>query len=158
MEGQRALVHSICSRRRQVHISSSSDSQPTNPLILHSCYREYIMEFMAVWFTKLYNWVIVVPKWMLLFASGSVASLVIGLLHGKPKNEAPVPAVPKPTVRTAAAASAQASSSSRSSTTPKVAVGTARASAPPAAANTDSEHESSAPAKRTSTRQRKAKK
>ena len=114
------------------------------------------MEFMAVWFTKIYNWVVIVPKWMLLFASGSVASLVIGLLHGKPK-EAPAPTVTKPAVR-AAVSGAQASPNPKPSSKPKSAVGTARASAPPAAANTDSEHESSAPAKRTSARQRKAKK
>jgi len=114
------------------------------------------MEFMAIWFTKIYDWVVLVPRWMLLFASGSVASVVIGLLHGKPK-EAPAPAITKPAVR-AAVAGTQAPSSAKSGSTPKSAVGTARASAPPAAANTDSEHESSAPAKRTSARQRKAKK
>ncbi|KIM46519.1 hypothetical protein M413DRAFT_441609 [Hebeloma cylindrosporum] len=109
--------------------------------------REYIMEFMAVWFTKIYNWVIIIPKWMLLFASGSIASVLIGLLHGKPKQPAPVPGVTKPTIPAAVARA------------PKAAVKTARTSAPPATANgTDSEHDSSAPTKRTSARQRKAKK
>ena len=119
---------------------------------------------MAIWFTKIYNCIVIVPKWMLLLVSGSIASVLIGLLHGKSSTTqvpAPVPAVTKPTAPIAptAASGTKAPSSPSPSRKPKAPAGTtARSSVPPATANTDSEHESSAPSKRTSARQRKAKK
>ncbi|KAF8645480.1 hypothetical protein AX16_007765 [Volvariella volvacea WC 439] len=43
--------------------------------------REYIMDFLATWLTKIYNITILVPRWVLFLVSGSIGSLVIGLMH-----------------------------------------------------------------------------
>ncbi|KAF8914277.1 hypothetical protein CPB84DRAFT_1742067 [Gymnopilus junonius] len=42
---------------------------------------EYIMDFMATWMTKLYNTFVIIPRWMMIIASGGIASLLIGFLH-----------------------------------------------------------------------------
>lgn len=44
------------------------------------------MDFLAVWLTRIYNAVILVPRWLLFVLSGSVASVVINFLH---KSSAP---------------------------------------------------------------------
>ncbi|KAF8969393.1 hypothetical protein BDZ97DRAFT_1795371 [Flammula alnicola] len=104
---------------------------------------EWIMDFQAKWFTKIYNTVTIVPRWALLFFSGSIGSVIIGLLHRPSKKAAPA-AQPKAKPITPAVSSASATSTSTT------------AKAVPSAPTTDSEHESSAaPAKRTSARQRK---
>ncbi|KAF8204767.1 hypothetical protein BJ912DRAFT_939257 [Pholiota molesta] len=55
--------------------------------------REWIMDFQAKWLTFIYDWVVLVPKWMLLLASGSLASILIGLMH----RNSPSPAEPSAT-------------------------------------------------------------
>ncbi|KAF5321765.1 hypothetical protein D9619_000584 [Psilocybe cf. subviscida] len=102
--------------------------------------REHIMDFQAKWFTIIYNYVSLVPKWALLFLSGSLASVFIGLLH-------------KSDAKKAAAVTARTVKAEPKAGTPAP-VATTKASA------VDSERESSAsPAgKRTSTRLRKNKK
>lgn len=103
------------------------------------------MDFQAKWFTFFYDWLVLVPKWLLVLASGSLASVLISFMHKSP------PASPTPAVKpTAPAPSTSAPSVKSSKTKP------ASKAATPAPA-TDSEREASAaPAKRTSTRQRKA--
>ncbi|KDR84092.1 hypothetical protein GALMADRAFT_55661 [Galerina marginata CBS 339.88] len=109
--------------------------------------REYIMEFMAVWFTKIYDVVVHVPRWLMMLLSGGLASIVIGLLH-------------RPSKKAAAAAAAKAKTQVQATSTPKTAAPTNAAPSSITPANTDSEHETTAaaPTKRTSTRQRKNKK
>ncbi|CAA7260140.1 unnamed protein product [Cyclocybe aegerita] len=115
---------------------------------------EYIMDFLATCLTKIYNLVVLVPKWVLLLASGSLASVIIGLLHRpsqkkvakKPKAKPEHVAVP-----------ASGSGSGTEKAGPSSA--SVSKSATPAPAVTDSERESSAPpGKRQSARQRKNKK
>ncbi|KAF9462069.1 hypothetical protein BDZ94DRAFT_1290529 [Collybia nuda] len=43
--------------------------------------REFIMDFLAVWMTKVYNTFILIPRWLLFVLSGSAASVVINILH-----------------------------------------------------------------------------
>jgi len=50
--------------------------------------REYILDFFAIWLTKIYNVTMLVPRWMFVFASGTLASLIIGALH-KPSKAKP---------------------------------------------------------------------
>jgi len=116
---------------------------------------EYIMDFLAVWFTKIYNVAVRIPKWILLLVTGSIGSLLIGLLHKPSKKdkeaiaakekEAAVQQELKKLLRptNSVASGTRASTSKASSVVPA----------------TDSERESSAtPAKRSSARQRKNKK
>ncbi|KAI0677258.1 hypothetical protein C8Q78DRAFT_960338 [Trametes maxima] len=56
--------------------------------------REWVLHYYAVALTYIFNFVNRFPRWMLMIASGAVASLVMRLLHKNP--EAPVPA-PAPT-------------------------------------------------------------
>lgn len=62
----------------------------TKPMTL-SKLREYIMDFFAVWLTKIYNAMILIPRWLLFVISGSIASIAINFLH-KPAAAAPKPA------------------------------------------------------------------
>lgn len=48
-------------------------------------YSEYILDFFAVWLTKFYNTVTLIPRWLLVFASGTIGSLLISVLHKPPK-------------------------------------------------------------------------
>ncbi|KAF5388042.1 hypothetical protein D9615_000708 [Tricholomella constricta] len=43
--------------------------------------REYIMDFLAVVLTKIYDTAILVPRWLLFVISGSIASFLINFLH-----------------------------------------------------------------------------
>ncbi|KAI0797113.1 hypothetical protein C8Q75DRAFT_743507 [Abortiporus biennis] len=52
---------------------------------------EYIMHYFAVFLTKLYNVMVVIPKWLLMIISGAVASLVMRLMHSNPESELPKP-------------------------------------------------------------------
>ncbi|KAJ3516144.1 hypothetical protein NLJ89_g1300 [Agrocybe chaxingu] len=115
---------------------------------------EYIMDFLATWLTKIYNIVVLVPKWVLLLASGSLASVIIGLLHRPSQKKV----VKKPKSKPApVAVPASGSGSGTEKVGPASASGSK--SATPASAVTDSERESSAPpGKRQSARQRKNKK
>lgn len=49
-------------------------------------YSEHILDFFAVWLTKIYNVTILIPRWLLVFGSGTIGSLVIGFLHKSPPN------------------------------------------------------------------------
>lgn len=113
------------------------------------------MDFLAVWFTKIYNVAVRIPKWILLLVTGSIGSLLIGLLHKPSKKdkeaiaakekEAAVQQELKKLLRptNSVASGTRASTSKASSVVPA----------------TDSERESSTtPAKRSSARQRKNKK
>ncbi|KAF9006746.1 hypothetical protein BDQ17DRAFT_1352322 [Cyathus striatus] len=65
--------------------------------------REYIMDFIATWTTKIYNLVVMVPRWMLMLISGGIASMLI-TAQSQTKRETPAPATAKAPV---AASSAQ---------------------------------------------------
>ena len=45
------------------------------------------MDFFAVWLTRIYNVTLLIPRWMLVFASGTLASVIIGLLHKTPPTQ-----------------------------------------------------------------------
>ncbi|KAJ6536732.1 hypothetical protein DFH09DRAFT_1178621 [Mycena vulgaris] len=61
--------------------------------------REFVLEWFAVWMTKIYLLTVRVPRWLMLLVSGSIASFAINLLHGwGGKKAAPTP---KPAVRPA---------------------------------------------------------
>lgn len=100
------------------------------------------MEYQARWFTFTYNWLVLVPKWMLVLISGSLGSVLISVMH----KASPAP---KPKAKPIAPVQSSATATPAKSTKPNKA-------ATPAPA-TESEREASAPpAKRTSARQRKA--
>ncbi|KAJ7462073.1 hypothetical protein FB451DRAFT_1267705 [Mycena latifolia] len=44
--------------------------------------REFVLEWFAVWMTKMYLVVVKVPRWIMLLVSGSIASFAINLFHG----------------------------------------------------------------------------
>ncbi|KAF4619723.1 hypothetical protein D9613_004943 [Agrocybe pediades] len=113
---------------------------------------EYIMVFLAIWFTKLYNVLVLIPKWLMFILSGGLASLILSLMH-RPSKKAAVPG----SATTSSAQPATAVSSSSSSKTSGIKSGKAVGSS--SIANTDGEQDASAsPAKRSSARQRKNKK
>ncbi|KAF8806259.1 hypothetical protein BYT27DRAFT_7168667 [Phlegmacium glaucopus] len=64
--------------------------------------REHILDFFAVWLTKFYNITILIPRWILVFGSGTVASLVIGYLHRTPQGGPAVATQPQSEPTTAA--------------------------------------------------------
>jgi len=111
------------------------------------------MDFFAIWMTKIYNVLVLIPKWLMFLLSGGVASLVLSLMHRPSKKTAVPKGVAKPALKSA-------------TTTPTSSNPTAIKNGKKAAsgsqitpANTDSEQEILAsPAKRTSARQRKIKK
>ncbi|KAG5634531.1 hypothetical protein H0H81_001639 [Sphagnurus paluster] len=43
--------------------------------------REYVLNFLAVVFTKFYDTMIMIPRWMMFILSGGIASVMINLLH-----------------------------------------------------------------------------
>ncbi|KAG6812091.1 hypothetical protein H0H92_004391 [Tricholoma furcatifolium] len=51
--------------------------------------REWMMDYLAFVLTKVYNTFIMVPRWLLLLLSGSVASFLINLLHKTPATPTP---------------------------------------------------------------------
>ncbi|KAJ7265473.1 hypothetical protein B0H12DRAFT_1201071 [Mycena haematopus] len=53
--------------------------------------REFILEYFAIWMTKIYNLVVRIPRWIMLVVSGSVASFAINLFHGFGKKTPPPP-------------------------------------------------------------------
>ncbi|KAG6868133.1 hypothetical protein C0993_007337 [Termitomyces sp. T159_Od127] len=53
--------------------------------------REWILDYLALIMTKVYNVVILFPRWLLFVISGSIASVIINILH-KPQ---PTPAAPR---------------------------------------------------------------
>ncbi|KAJ7181643.1 hypothetical protein C8R43DRAFT_969771 [Mycena crocata] len=62
--------------------------------------REFVLEYFAIWMTKVYLLTIRVPRWVMLLVSGSIASFAINLFHGWGGNKA---ASAKPVVRPATA-------------------------------------------------------
>jgi len=46
---------------------------------------EYILDFFAIWLTKFYNTVTLIPRWLLVVGSGTVGSIIINILHRNPK-------------------------------------------------------------------------
>ncbi|KAG9218767.1 hypothetical protein CCMSSC00406_0001119 [Pleurotus cornucopiae] len=46
--------------------------------------REYLMEYLAVVLTRIYNVTVLIPNWMLLLLSGGVASVLLKFLHRNP--------------------------------------------------------------------------
>ncbi|KAK7062246.1 hypothetical protein R3P38DRAFT_2834257 [Favolaschia claudopus] len=64
--------------------------------------REFVMEYLAIGMTKMYNVVVRVPRWLMIVISGSIASFAINLFHGFGKKDTPPP---KRTVPQAGAAS-----------------------------------------------------
>ena len=67
-------------------------------------YSEYILDFFAVWLTKIYNVTLLIPRWLLVFGSGTIASLLVGFLHKTPPNP-PVATQSQSTVSTTTTAS-----------------------------------------------------
>ncbi|KAG6891310.1 hypothetical protein C0992_009191 [Termitomyces sp. T32_za158] len=64
--------------------------------------REWILDYLAFILTKVYNVMILLPRWLLFIISGSIASVILNILH-KPL---PTPAVPRQNQTTPAAAAA----------------------------------------------------
>ena len=95
------------------------------------------MDHFAIVLTKIYNWTVVVPRWILLLLSGTVGSILVNLMH-------------KPGKQTAQAIEAQ----KRSQAQEKQSV--EQGSGPVSAPATDTEGGTSAQASRTTPRQRKA--
>ncbi|KAH0587995.1 hypothetical protein J132_10436 [Termitomyces sp. J132] len=50
--------------------------------------REWILDYLALIMTKIYNVVILFPRWLLFIISGSIASVVINFLHKPPPTPA----------------------------------------------------------------------
>lgn len=48
--------------------------------------REYLMDFLAIWLTRIYNVTVKLPKWLLFIISGSIASFAINLMHRPSKS------------------------------------------------------------------------
>lgn len=78
------------------------------------------MDWLAIALTKVYNVMVVIPRWLLLLISGGLASGLVNLLHrnsssnAAPQTVAPVaPATQAPS--TASATSSKATSSGKSS-------------------------------------------
>lgn len=69
-----------------------------------TCLREFVLEYFAIWMTKLYLLTIRVPRWIMLLVSGSIASFAINLFHGWGAKK--TAAAPKPAARPAAAVAA----------------------------------------------------
>ncbi|KAJ7167746.1 hypothetical protein C8R46DRAFT_1350699 [Mycena filopes] len=85
--------------------------------------REFVLEYFAIWMTKIYLVVVRIPRWIMILISGSVASFAINIFHSfgsftskKAKAKAPAPkpaagARPAAAVAPAPAAAAPASPS-----------------------------------------------
>ncbi|KAJ7368912.1 hypothetical protein DFH08DRAFT_763005 [Mycena albidolilacea] len=68
--------------------------------------REFVLEYFAVWMTKLYLAVVRVPRWLMLLISGSVASFAINLFHGFGAKKAPAAKPQRPVTAGGAGAGA----------------------------------------------------
>lgn len=58
---------------------------------VHYCCSEYVMHYFAIGLQYIYDVSILVPRWMLMLATGGVASLIMRLMHRNPEAEAPKP-------------------------------------------------------------------
>ncbi|KAJ6560308.1 hypothetical protein B0H19DRAFT_945759 [Mycena capillaripes] len=70
--------------------------------------REFVLEYFAIWMTKMYLVVVRVPRWILLLISGSIASFAINLFHGFGRKAPPPKAAARPPTDATAAAPAPA--------------------------------------------------
>jgi hypothetical protein len=61
-------------------------------LTLTKCSREFVLDYLAIAMTKIYNVIVLVPRWLLVVLTGAFASVVINLLHFTTKTK---PAQPK---------------------------------------------------------------
>jgi hypothetical protein len=77
------MVVIIFSRRIKV-ISSFEINNYYYYITDYEFFSEYILDFFAVWLTKFYNVTLLIPRWLLVFGSGTFASLLIGFLHKSP--------------------------------------------------------------------------
>ncbi|KAJ7682215.1 hypothetical protein DFH06DRAFT_1075829 [Mycena polygramma] len=74
--------------------------------------REFILEYFAIYMTKMYLLIVRVPRWILMLVSGSVASFAINLFHGfggrkaQPPPQRTAAGQPKPTAAVAASTAA----------------------------------------------------
>ncbi|KAG6850191.1 hypothetical protein H0H93_016619 [Arthromyces matolae] len=53
--------------------------------------REWIVDYLAFALTKIYNVMVLVPRWLMFILSGSIASVLINLLHKPSRNATPTP-------------------------------------------------------------------
>ena len=75
------MVVLLCSRGIKV-ISSLKIMNYYNYLTNNDgFYSEHILNFFAVWLTKFYNATLLIPRWLLVFGSGTFASLLLSFLH-----------------------------------------------------------------------------
>lgn len=51
------------------------------PSLTLTVIREFILEYLALVLTKVYNVAVMVPRWLLLVITGSIASVLVNLLH-----------------------------------------------------------------------------
>ncbi|PPQ79473.1 hypothetical protein CVT25_002609 [Psilocybe cyanescens] len=131
-------------------------SQPWSSSFAPGGKYEFVMEFMSVWFTKVYNYAVRIPKFLMVMISGGIGSLIIGLLHKPSARKAEAEAAAKAKAKAKAQAPAKPIEAPPAAPTTTTA---AAAATDKSAPNTDSEVDSSAVApRRTSTRQRKTKK
>lgn len=154
-----SLVNRVCSRRRKVGLALFPFLNSVSSLKI----REYILDYCATIFTKVYSITNVFPRWLLVIVSGSVASFLVRLLHKSSSNASKVPKAessPKSTIVTSDEKKPSTSAPAPepvTETTNTLSNGTATTST--SKLQTDSERESSAkPTKRTSTRPKKSKK
>ncbi|KAJ7018373.1 hypothetical protein C8F04DRAFT_1016341 [Mycena alexandri] len=70
--------------------------------------REFVLEFFAIWMTKLYLVVVRIPRWIMILISGSIASFAINIFHSFGSKKAPPPPKVAGGARPAGAAAAGA--------------------------------------------------
>jgi hypothetical protein len=69
------------------YVSFFSVRTTANTLIT-SIFSEWMLDYLALVLTKVYNVVVIIPRWLLYLSSGGIASLLIGFLH---RNSAKAP-------------------------------------------------------------------
>ena len=60
--------------------------------------REFVLEYLALILTKTYNVTVLIPRWLLLVVTGSIASVLVNVLHSSKSifGSAKSKATPKP--------------------------------------------------------------
>lgn len=51
-------------------------------------FREFVLDWMALAFTKVYNVMVIMPRWLLLLVSGGLASGLVNILHRSSSSKA----------------------------------------------------------------------
>lgn len=63
--------------------------------------REWVMDLFAAYLTKVYNFVVLIPRWLLFILTGAIGSVIINFLHRPSKKQAagkvPIKREPAPT-------------------------------------------------------------